>query len=133
MKCLINLLQLETCNVMLKVVSDIMAHWFDLWNTIVIAMNLCNARKWCVHWCFSNNGIKCLSNLIQLQPCNIIFKVISDIMAHWNDMWNIILLTTNSCNVKKMISSMILIINNHNGIKCLNNLIMLVPCNVIFL
>ena len=28
-------------------------------------------------------GRKCLINLLQLEPCNDIFKVISDIMAHW--------------------------------------------------
>ena len=72
-QCLSNLLQLETCNVMFKVISDIKARWFHLWNTIVIAVNLCNARKWCVHWCFSNNGIKCLSNLVQLQLYNTMF------------------------------------------------------------
>ena len=40
-----NLLQLDQCNVMFKVISDIMAHWYDLWNTIVIAINFCNAKK----------------------------------------------------------------------------------------
>ena len=27
-------------------------------------------------------GIKCLSNLLQLERCNVMFKVISEIMAH---------------------------------------------------
>ena len=27
---------------------------------------------------------------LQLEPCNVMFKVISDIMAHWYDLWNII-------------------------------------------
>ena len=31
-------------------------------------------------------GIKCLSHLLQLEPCNIMFQVISDIMAHWHDL-----------------------------------------------
>ena len=31
-------------------------------------------------------GIKCLSNLLQLEPRNDKFKVISDIMEHCNDM-----------------------------------------------
>ena len=30
-------------------------------------------------------GRKCLSNLLQLEPCNDMFKVISDIMAHCYD------------------------------------------------
>ena len=28
-------------------------------------------------------GIKCLSNALQLGRFNVIFKVISDLMAHW--------------------------------------------------
>ena len=31
-------------------------------------------------------GIKCLRNLLRLEPCNIMFKVISDKMAHWYDL-----------------------------------------------
>ena len=30
-------------------------------------------------------GIKCL-HLLQLEPCNFMFKVISDITAHWYDL-----------------------------------------------
>ena len=52
-------------------------------------------------------GIKCLSNLLQLEPCNVMFKVISDIMAHWNDMLK----------------------SNHYGIKCLSYLLLLEACN----
>ena len=29
---------------------------------------------------------KCLSNLLQFEPCKDMFKVISDVMAHWYDM-----------------------------------------------
>ena len=29
-------------------------------------------------------GIKFPSNLLQLEPCNVMFQVISDRMAHWN-------------------------------------------------
>ena len=43
--CLSNLLQLELCNVMRKVISDIMAHWYDLRNTMVIAIHLYNGKK----------------------------------------------------------------------------------------
>ena len=60
---------------MFKVISDLMAHWYDMWNTIVIAIIYCNAmkmncaflfvkllllqlisaiqRKWFVYWCIS--------------------------------------------------------------------------------
>ena len=31
-------------------------------------------------------GIKCLSNLLQVEQCNVMFTVISDIMAHWYEM-----------------------------------------------
>ena len=31
-------------------------------------------------------GIKCLSNLLQLEPCNVMFKLMSDMMAHWYDL-----------------------------------------------
>ena len=30
---------------MFKVIFDIMAHCYDMWNTIVIAVNFCNAKK----------------------------------------------------------------------------------------
>ena len=36
----------------------------------------------------NHDGIKCLSNLLQLEPCNVMLKVNSDIKAHWYDMWN---------------------------------------------
>ena len=63
---------------MFKVISDIMAHWYDLWNTIVIAINFCNAKKMICALMFilSNHyGIKCLSNLLQLEPCNVMFNL----------------------------------------------------------
>ena len=31
-------------------------------------------------------GINCISNFLQLEPCNDIFKVISDIMGHSHKM-----------------------------------------------
>ena len=34
----------------------------------------------------SHYGIKCASNLTLQEPCNVMFKVISDIIAHWYDM-----------------------------------------------
>ena len=83
-KSLSNLLQLERCNVMFKVISDIIAHCYDFWNTIVIAINFCNAKKMICALIFiiSNHyGIKCLSNLLQLEKCNLMCKAISDLMA----------------------------------------------------
>ena len=80
---------------MFKVISDIMAHWYDMWNSIDIAINFCNAKKMICALMFiiSNHyGIKCLSNLLQLEPCNVMFKMISDIMAHWYNMWNAIVI-----------------------------------------
>ena len=38
-KCLNILLQLEPCNDMCKVISDVMAHWYEVTNTIIIAIN----------------------------------------------------------------------------------------------
>ena len=112
-----------------------MPHWYDLWNTIVIAINFCNAKKMncALMFIISNHyGIKCLSNLLQLETCNVMFKVISDIMAHWYDMWNSIDIAINFCNAKKMICALMFIISNHYGIKCLSNLLQLELCNVMF-
>ena len=70
---------------MFKVISDIMAHWYDMWNTIVIAINFCNAKKMICELVFiiSNQyGRKCLSNQLQLEQCNVKFTVISV------EMWN---------------------------------------------
>ena len=30
-----------------------MTHWNDMWNTVVIPINLCNAKKMIVHWWWS--------------------------------------------------------------------------------
>ena len=132
-KYLSNLLQLEPCNIMFKVISDIMAHSYDMWNSIDIAINSCNAKKmiYALMFIISNHyGIKCLSNLLQLEPCNVMFKVISDIMEHWYDLWNTIVIAINFCNAKKIICTLILIISNNYGMKCLSNLLQLEPCNV---
>ena len=131
-KCLRNLLP---CNIMFKVISDIMAHWHDMWNTINIAINFCNAKKMICALMFilSNHyGIKCLSNLLQLEPCNVMFKMISDIMAHWYDMWNTFVFASNFCNAKKINCAFKFIISNHYGIKCLSNPLQLDPCIVMF-
>ena len=42
-------------------------------------------------------GIKCLSNLLELETCNDMFKVIYDIMAHWYDMSNIFVTANMLC------------------------------------
>ena len=104
---------------MFKVISDIMAHWYDMWNSIVIAINFCNAKKMICALMFiiSNHyGIKCVSNLLQLEPCNDMFKVISDIMAHCYDMWNTIITEINFWNAMKMNCALMFIICNHYGI-----------------
>ena len=71
---------------MFKVISDIMAHSYDMRNSIVIAINFCNANKkiCALMFIISNHyGTKCLTNRLQVEPCNVMCKVISDIMAHW--------------------------------------------------
>ena len=84
-KCLSNLLQLEQCIVLFKVNSDIMALWIvyeytivyeihGLYiNTIVIVIIFCNAKIMIKTSMFhmSNHEIKCLSNLLQLEPCYV--------------------------------------------------------------
>ena len=85
-KCHSNLLQLEPCTAMFKVISDIMAHWYDMRNIIVFSKNICNAKKMNCAMMFiisQHHGIKSLRNRLQLEPCNGMSKVIADIMAHW--------------------------------------------------
>ena len=38
---------------MFKVISDIMEHWYDLWNTIVMQLISAKERKWFVYGCLS--------------------------------------------------------------------------------
>ena len=111
-KCLSNLQQLEPCNVIFKVISDIMANWCDLW----IAIHFCNGKKMICALMFIiryDYGIKCLCNLLELETCNVMFKVISDIMEHWYDLWNTIVIAINFCNVKKIICAFIFVMSNH--------------------
>ena len=68
-------------------------------------------------------GIKSLNNPLHLEPCNVMFKVISDIMAHCSVMWNSIVIAINLCNAKKMICALMLITNNHYEIKFLSNIL----------
>ena len=80
----------------------------------------------------SNHEIKYLSNLLQLEPCDGMFKVISDIMPHWYDLRNRIVIAIHICNAKKMIYALMFIISCLRAIKYLSNLLQLEPCNVIF-
>ena len=56
----------------------------------VLVINLCTAMKinCALMFIISNHGRKCLSNLLQLEPCNDMFKLISDITAHWYEICN---------------------------------------------
>ena len=61
-----------------------MVHWL-----CIITINFCNAKKMicALKFNMSNHyGRKCFSNLLQLQPCNDMFEVISDVMAQWYEM-----------------------------------------------
>ena len=77
-------------------------------------------------------GMKCLSNLIQLKPCNAIFKVTSDIMPHSYDLRSTIVMAINFWNAKKMNCALMFILSNHYGMICLSNLIQFEPYNVTF-
>ena len=97
-----NIIQLETCNDMFKVISDIMVHCYDMWNTIITAINFCNAKKMnCALMLIISNhyGIKCLSSLVLLEPCIDMFKVIFDIITHCYDMWNAIICIVHWCSL----------------------------------
>ena len=120
---------------MFKAISEIMAHSYEMWNSIVIAIKFCNAKKMiCALTLMISNHyrIKCLSNLLQIEPCNVMFKVISDIMAHWYDTLNYICYCINFSKAKKMIWALMFILSNHDGIKCLSNLLQLEPSNVMW-
>ena len=50
----------------------------------MFAINFCNAKKMncALMFIISNHyGRKCLSNLLHLERCNVMFKVISDIIV----------------------------------------------------
>ena len=81
-----NLLQIEPCNDSFVVNCDFMEHCFEMIKTLIINKFLqCkeNELKFLMIIISNHYGRKCLINLLQLEPCNDIFKVISDIMAHW--------------------------------------------------
>ena len=120
--CVSNLLQIEPCNEMFKVISD-MVHCYDMWSTIINAIR--NGKKMCALMFIMSNhyGRKCVNNLLQLEPWNDMFIVISDMMAHCYDMWNTIIKAINFCNGKKINSALMFNMSNHNGRKCLSSLL----------
>ena len=70
---------------MFKVISDKLENCYNVRNTIINEINFYNAKKMncAMMFIISNHyGIKCVSNLLQIEPCNEVVKVISDIMAH---------------------------------------------------
>ena len=70
----------------------------------IIAIILCNVIKMCCALMFiiSNHyGIKCLSDLLQIEPCDELFKVISVVMSHWY-MLNQFIIAIIFCNAKKI-------------------------------
>ena len=98
-KCLTHLLQFKPCNVMFKVNSFIMAHWYD--EKYICCCNWflqCKENELCID-VYHKQSLwnEFLSNLLQLEPRIVIFKVICDIMAHWYDMWNSIVFAINYC------------------------------------
>ena len=79
----------------------------------------------------NNNGRKFLSYLLHLEPCNNMFKVISDIKQHSCNIWNSIINAINFYKAKKMNRGLMCIMSNH-GRKCLSNLLQLEPRNDMF-
>ena len=78
---------------------------------------LCKEKELCIDVYHKQHyGIKCVSNLIQLEPCNDMFKVISDIIARCCDMWNKYINAINFYNAKKMNYGYMIIMSNHYGI-----------------
>ena len=82
-------------------------------------LTLISAMKSALKFIISNHyGLKCLSNQLLLEPYNIMFEVISDIIAHWYDMSNTFVIAINFCNAELC---HYVIISYHCGIKCLSN------------
>ena len=44
-KCLNYFSLLEQCSVLLKVTSDIIAHWYAMLNAMIFAINFCNTKE----------------------------------------------------------------------------------------
>ena len=110
----------------MKVISDIMLQWYDMFNTFIITINFYNAKimNCALIFIISNhNGRKGLRNLLPLEPCNDMFKMISDKIAHLFDILNTSISTINFYNAKKMNCATMFIISNHYGRKGLSNLL----------
>ena len=115
---------LEPCNHMFKVISDIMAHSLEMWNIIITAINFCIATKvnCAIMIIISNNyGIKYLSNLLHVGPCNDMFKEISDTMAHCVRCE----MHSEFQRLKENELCIDVYQSNHDGRKCLTNLLQL--------
>ena len=98
-------------------ISDMIAHRIIMLNTIIFEFNLLNCA---LMFIISNHiGRKCLTNLFQLERSNVMFKVISDKMAHWYALLNTFF-CKQFCNAIEMSSALMFIISNHYGRKCLN-------------
>ena len=119
-------MQLEQWNVIFKVMSD---KW-HIGMKCEIQLLLQLFLQWkendlCMMFIISNHyAIKCLCNILQLEPCNVMFNV-----THWYDLWNTIVIAINVSYVKKMICALMFINSNHDGIKYLSNLLQLDPCD----
>ena len=103
-KCLTTkLLQFEQCDVMFKVISekshiDMKFEIQLLLQIVCTGMKMIRALMFIISY---YNKIKYLSNLLQLEPCYVMFKIILIIMAHWYDWWNTIIIAINFSNGKK--------------------------------
>ena len=109
-----------------------MAHCYDMRNTIVVAINFCNEKKInCALMYNINNhyGIKCLCNLLLLEPCNVVFKLF---LTQWHIGMICEILLLLQRRSEKMNCSLMFNISNYYGIKCNSNLLQIVPCNVMF-
>ena len=71
-ECVRYLLQLEPCNGMFNVICDIMADLLICKIKNLLQLISAMQRKWFLNDIIISNhyGIKCLSNLLQLEPCN---------------------------------------------------------------
>ena len=70
---------------MFEVIYDAMVHWYVMMNSLIITIDFRNAKNMNCALMFimsTRFGRKCIRHLLQLEPCNDMFKVISDIMGH---------------------------------------------------
>ena len=106
------------------IVNSDKKHWDAILNGIMFVINFCNSIKMNCALMFIisiHYRRKWLNLLFQLERSNVIFKVISDIMAHWYALLNSIIIVINFRNAIKMRCELMFIISNHHGSKCLTN------------